>query len=63
MSIKAKEKFSQLSVATESNKNINIFEGLTITYFCFEFKSRYLHILDSKRSDECIDFTMMCVFF
>jgi hypothetical protein len=23
---------------------------------------RYFFILDSERSDECIDFTMMCVF-
>ena len=23
----------------------------------------HVHVLDSERSDECIDFTMMCVFF
>ncbi|KAF0707204.1 Uncharacterized protein FWK35_00032577, partial [Aphis craccivora] len=27
------------------------------------YNSLYASILDSERSDECIDFTMLCVFF
>ncbi|KAF0766342.1 hypothetical protein FWK35_00021685 [Aphis craccivora] len=28
-----------------------------------KFKNQYNSFLNSERSDECIDFTMLCVFF
>jgi len=37
--------------------NGNFLNKLKLTYFILYY------ILDSERSDECIDFTMMCVFF